>query len=219
MKVIKTLDGSHTIFVSELDEPYHSVNGAIQESMHVFINANLKLHNKEKLSVFELGFGTGLNTILTYKTAIEKDLSINYTSIEKYPVPIEIIEQLNYLDFLNDDQARVFLQIHETEWNKEKIINDNFTIKKIKCDILDYNHQNMYDAIFFDAFDPEKQPQLWSEDVFEKLYKNTNRNGILTTYSAKGKVRRAMLSAGYKIEKIPGPPGKREMLRGVKVIN
>lgn len=216
-KIVKTKDGSHTLYVPELDENYHSVNGAIQESVHVFINAGFKQIHKKQLHIFEVGFGTGLNALLTYLQAIKSNRKVIYHAIEKYPLTIKQIHALNYPDFIGNEVKDVFIRFHETPWEKEIIISEFFTLKKIKADLKSYIFSSEYDLIYFDAFAPDIQPGMWQENVFGKIYEAMAPGAVLTTYSVKGSIKRTMVKVGLKVEKLPGPPGKREMLRAIKV--
>jgi tRNA U34 5-methylaminomethyl-2-thiouridine-forming methyltransferase MnmC len=213
-----TSDGSHTLFLPELEEHYHSVNGAIQESKHVFIEAGLRHFKKEVVHIFEVGFGTGLNA---YLSLIESDASreIHYTTIEAYPLPFSIIKQLNYTEKYLKEQQELFYKLHEVEWGTEQEITPDFYLTKIQADLnrLDFNSLESFDIIYFDAFAPDKQSEMWSQQIFDHLYSITNEQGLLVTYCAKGAVRRMMQQSGYKTERLPGPPGKREMLRATKL--
>ena len=211
-----TEDGSSTLYRPDLDEHYHSIHGAVQESMHVFIDAGLKKCTSNSLKIMEIGFGTGLNALLTILNADNKQ--IIYHTIEKYPLNKDIINDINYPYIINSEKAaNYFKKIHETPWNTDCNIDTNFILKKIEVDLLEHNFEEGYDLIYFDAFAPNKQPELWNEDIFQKLFKSMNFNAILTTYCAKGSIRRTMISCGFKVERIAGPPGKREMLRGIKI--
>ena len=218
-KIKITSDGSHTFYVPNLDETYHSVHGAIQEAIHVYINAGFNyFSSKKELTVFEVGFGTGLNTFLTYLESVKKEKKINYTSIEAYPLSIESIEQLNYLDKLKvcklDEQF--FNNIHQVRWDEEVEITSLFTLKKLKQQLQYFNVKNKYDVVYFDAFGPRVQPELWEVRILRKMYEALIDGGILVTYCAKGSVKRALKEVGFTIESIPGPPGKREMTRAKK---
>lgn len=217
--IIKTTyDGSHTLFVPDLDEHYHSTHGAIQESMHVFINAGLNYFNNSKeLTILEIGLGTGLNAFLTYIESKKKGTPINYTGIEAYPLTKEIIENLNYPEQLNEmDNKAVFKLLHECNWNKEVNITDSFLLTKLNVLLQDYKVKKQYDLIYFDAFGPGVQEEMWTREVFEKMYQSLAVGGILVTYCAKGEVKRTLKSVGFEVENIPGPPGKREMTRARK---
>ena len=211
-----TEDGSHTLFVPEIDECYHSTHGAIQESQHIFIEAGIKQCQKEKIKILEIGFGTGLNAFLTLLEAEQCEKQIQYTSLELYPVEIEKALQLNYPEMLAPEKRLVFEEMHTAEWNIEIPISSFFKLIKIETDFTGYVLEEQFDVVFFDAFSPEKQPEMWSEVLFEKIYAHCNQGAVLTTYCAKGIVRRAMQAAGFVVDRLPGPPGKREMLRGKK---
>lgn len=212
----ETADGSHTLFIPEMDEHYHSVNGAVQESRHVFIEAGLHRQKKKDITVFEVGFGTGLNAYLTLLDAENEDRSVDYFSVELYPLDPALVRTLNYGDMICREKKMLFTALHIAAWNEPVKITDRFTLHKIEGDNNSCTLPEDMDLIYFDAFAPDKQPEMWSQDIFNKLYAHTSEGGILTTYCAKGVVRRMMQKAGYSIERIPGPPGKREMLRAIK---
>jgi len=212
-------DGSHTLFVPELKEHYHSTHGAINESKHVFINAGLHkaLEGKQKINILELGFGTGLNALLTFVEVKQKDCFVNYTSYETYPLEEAIYSKLNYPDLISGNVKDVFLQMHKASWNKEFHISENFVLNKINDKIENLSEKSeKYDLIYFDAFAPDIQKELWTEELFNKIFNVMNPGGILVTYSAKGIVKRALKSAGFVLENLPGPIGKREITRAVK---
>ncbi|MFV0468613.1 MAG: tRNA (5-methylaminomethyl-2-thiouridine)(34)-methyltransferase MnmD [Dysgonomonas sp.] len=216
-----TADGSDTLYVPKLDEHYHSVNGAIQESNHIFINAglNVKLQQSTPLSILEIGFGTGLNALLTQQIADQKKLLVNYTSLELYPLSMYIVEKLNYPALLGVSEYSVFMDIHQAEWGRSVKISPYFELKKIETDFskLDFNAaRQFFDLIYFDAFAPDKQQEMWTQDIFNYLFSVTKQNGIFVTYCAKGIVRRMLQQAGYVVERLQGPPGKREMLRAIR---
>ena len=213
-----TEDGSHTLFVPEIDECYHSTHGAIQESRHVFIDAGLKQCVKSEINVLEIGFGTGLNAFLTMIEAEKIGKRICYTSLEKYPVNTENIFQLNYPNEIATANRENFEKLHTSEWNENIQISPFFSLKKIEADFTSFTFNEMFDVIFFDAFSPEKQPEMWTEELFKTLFTHCNTDAILTTYCAKGFVRRAMQEVGFEVERLPGPPGKREILRARKSI-
>jgi len=216
----KTADGSDTLFSSEMNESYHSVNGAAQESRYVFIEAGLHQIAKKNLKVFEVGFGTGLNALLTWEDAHKNNLQIEYDAIEAYPVSKDVIETLNYGNFTPELPSDAYLKLHDTKWKIPTVLEDSrFTLLKIPGDFTDYTFNQKYDLIYFDAFAPDKQAEMWDESLFLKLYHALNNQGILVTYCAKGEVRRRMQRAGFQVERIPGPPGKREMLRATKSIS
>lgn len=215
-KILETEDGSSTLYVPELDEHYHSFHGAIQESEHVFIEHGLQAVQSGTVKVFEMGFGTGLNCMLTKLHAGNK--VVNYTSIEKYPVEQALFSLLNYARVLNlnDEGRRFFDEIHAAPWGKDLQIHKQFSLFKIQGDIKGYCHKSSYNLVYYDAFAPKVQPALWSYEIFKSLYDAMENGGVLTTYCAKGEVRRTLQKCGFEVERLPGPPGKREMLRGVK---
>lgn len=220
-KIIITEDSSHTISIPEMGVTYHSVHGAIQESQHVFIEAGLKYLIDQKpnqpINIFESGLGTGLNALLTYIESEKKQLNIYYEAIEPFPLDIEEVKSLNYCPQLNrPDLQSVFIQLHVCEWETKIELTSLFTFKKTKTDLLNFNPLKLFHLIYFDAFDPKVQPELWTKEIFEQLYSILEPNGVLVTYCSKGDVRRALQSAGFTVEKIPGPIGKREMIRAKK---
>ena len=214
IKVITTDDGSKSLFLPDLNETYHSKFGAITESEHVFIQAGYKYISKPVIRILEIGFGTGLNVLLTYLAHLKDNQKIYYETIEKYPLPGEIIDTLNY--FKEPGTKEIFKRIHKVTWQKDITLTERFVLHKNRIDLSDYNPDKKFDLIYFDAFGPDKQPEMWTQAIFDKMYKLLDINGILVTYSAKGSVRRTMQAAGFKVERLPGPPGKREMLRAVK---
>jgi len=212
-----TEDGSHTLFVQQMDECYHSTHGAIQESRHIFIEAGLKQCPKKELRILEIGFGTGLNAFLTLLEAKRSEKNIRYTTLELYPVEFEKAMLLNYPEKLVPGKCQAFEKMHTSRWNIEIAVTPFFTLNKIEADFTKFEFTDNFDVVYFDAFSPEKQPEMWSEELFETLYSHCNIGAVLTTYCAKGVVRRAMQAAGFVVERLPGPPGKREILRGRKV--
>lgn len=217
-KIVTTEDGSHTLYIPEMDEHYHSTHGALQESKHIFIEAGLKANQKDELCVFEVGLGTGLNALLTLITADELSIKLNYISIEKYPLSEEEYNGLNYSEQTNFDYKPNYLAIHKCDWNQSIILTANFHFKKLQSDIrtLEFSNLEMFDVIYFDAFAPNKQVGLWDKSIFDKIYKHCNPGAVLVTYCAKGEVRRNLQAVGFKVERLPGPPGKREILRAIK---
>ena len=217
-KVIITADGSATIQIEDLNEQYHSLHGAVQEARHVYINAGLARLEQGEIRLLEIGFGTGLNAFMTYLNAVERKLKVHYTGVEAYPISSEEIKQLNYVSILNaENKAHIFDKLHTAVWENEVAIDDQFTLRKQKKDFLSIAEHNAYDLIYFDAFGAGAQPELWSENLFSKMYTALRPDGILTTYAAKGSARRAMQNVGFVVERLPGPPGKREMLRATAV--
>jgi tRNA U34 5-methylaminomethyl-2-thiouridine-forming methyltransferase MnmC len=212
-----TEDGSATLYVPELNEHYHSTFGAVQEAMHVFIGAGLRSFKTGNPSVFEIGFGTGLNALLTL-LQVNQFESIHYSAVELFPIEIEKIDNLLYPAFLklDEDHRKQFSDIHSSPWDQPVEINQKFMLIKYKASILDFQFRGKYDIVYFDAFSPVVQPELWEAPVFRKIWKAMNPGGILVTYCAKGEVRRILQFCGYSVERLPGPPGKREMIRATR---
>ncbi|WP_205461863.1 tRNA (5-methylaminomethyl-2-thiouridine)(34)-methyltransferase MnmD [Mangrovibacterium lignilyticum] len=215
-KIILTSDGSHTLFVPELEEHFHSVHGAIQESMHVFITNGLLNTSKPDICIFEVGFGTGLNALLTLANKGAK--SVRYFSIEKYPLLPSEFEQLNFAKLLSGELQGQFQLMHQCEWNSPHIITPGFELTKLEADLTNFSFQDFpdFDLIYFDAFAPNKQGDMWAEDIFRNLSDHTNPRGIFVTYCAQGEVRRKLIRSGFEMQRIPGPPGKKQMLYGEK---
>jgi tRNA U34 5-methylaminomethyl-2-thiouridine-forming methyltransferase MnmC len=218
MNLIATADGSHTIYIPEILEHYHSTFGAISESMHVYINQGLSemLRIKNKITIFEAGFGTGLNAYLSCIESMRLNADITYYSIEKYPVDFSTACLLNYPSFFPElpDAQKLFQEIHKADWNETVRIRDHFMLHKIMGDLTEFKPGFTFDVVYFDAFAPQKQPEMWSKHVFDAIFNAMNEGGLLTTYCVKGDVKRALKQAGFTIEKLPGAPGKREMMRG-----
>ncbi|MEI6184591.1 MAG: tRNA (5-methylaminomethyl-2-thiouridine)(34)-methyltransferase MnmD [Bacteroidota bacterium] len=217
-ELVITEDGSHTIYLPDLQVTYHSTHGSIQESNHVFINAGLEYiaaNQNKPIRIFEMGLGTGLNALLTGKWTVENNIAVDYVAIELFPLPKLEVDALNYVSILHDVQG-FFSQIHNAEWGKEVIISPLFKFLKLNTSLLNYTPTEKFNLIYFDAFAPLIQPELWTTEVFIALYNLLNNGGVLTTYCSKSDVRRSMMAAGFTVEKIPGPPGKREMVRAMK---
>lgn len=222
----RTEDGSATLFVPELNEHYHSVKGARTESQHIFIDMGLRACADSQPRVLEIGFGTGLNALLTLEAAEQEQRPVHYTGIELYPLDWEEVNTLGYSD------NPLFKKLHTAPWEEEIKISPNFTLRKIKGDanvvisderLVINTHLSpitiplLPNIVYFDAFAPEKQPEMWSEQLFRSLYVHMNTGGILTTYCAKGMIRRLLQTVGFRVERLPGPPGgKREILRATK---
>lgn len=216
-KIIITADGSSTIHLPEWDEQYHSKHGAIQEAKHVFIKSGLSLFTNRKIAILEIGFGTGLNSFITFLEGKKRNLTINYVGIEAYPVGEEELKKLNYVSELKATKfATVFNTMHQQEWEVKNEISANFSLTKRKQFFSEINDQNKFNLIYFDAFGAKVQPELWTVSIFKLMYNALKNEGVLVTYSAKGSVRRAMQTVGFIVERLPGPPGKREMLRAIK---
>jgi tRNA U34 5-methylaminomethyl-2-thiouridine-forming methyltransferase MnmC len=218
MQLIITSDGSHTLYLPEMDEQYHSVNGAITESEYVYINMGFSYFPGKNPKVFEVGFGTGLNCLLTALQTEKSKRPTNYISIEKYPLEKYIIEELNYGNLISLEAKDIFNKIHNCKWNEFVPVSKYFNLYKIKGDLIDIdlNPFENCNVVYFDAFAPDKQPEIWTPEIFRKVYNIISPGGLLVTYSAKGEVRRQMAACGLEMERLPGPPGKNEMLRAIK---
>lgn len=218
-RITKTSDGSDTLYSEEMKESYHSLNGAVQESMHVFIDAGFYQFNKPHIRIFEVGFGSGLNCALTWLEAKKKNIQVDYETIEAFPIPADIYHSLNYPEIIEELGPESFDLIHSVSWGKWEVLEKGlFTLKKNNVDFIGYIIEGKYDLVYYDAFAPNKQTELWDESLFIKLYDAINPGGIIVTYCAMGEVRRKLQRAGFSTERIPGPPGKREMLRAVKMV-
>ncbi len=217
-EIFLTSDGSTSIHLPELKEQYHSKNGAIQEAYHVFVKYGLDVFSDTAtISILEIGLGTGLNCFITYLESKKRNLKVNYVGVEAYPVRKIEIKQLNFVSELKaQKEVAIFTQIHTSTWNKKIRINADFELTKRQQKFEDITDKNQYNLIYFDAFGAKAQPELWTETMFQKMYDALKITGILVTYSAKGSVRRAMQTVGFVVERLPGPKGKREMLRATK---
>lgn len=227
-KIILTEDGSATIHLEDWNESYHSKHGAVQEAYHVFILNGLDFFKEtSEISILEIGFGTGLNALISFLEISETHQKINYTGLEKYPVVENEFKALNYPQSLKDfnsdlklsetEISAVYNSLMKANWEDFQAIHPNFKLQKLQADFLEYEYpKEAFDLIYFDAFGARVQPELWTEELFDKLFKSLKPGGMLTTYSSKGSVRRALISVGFRVEKRPGPPGKREMLVAFK---
>jgi len=219
---LTTQDGSVTIHLPDWNEQYHSIHGAINEAKHVFLKHGLEFfitseENKaHPIAILEIGFGTGLNAFLTSLFAKENGLSINYTGAEAYPVEPSEIQHLNYSELMKAP-AEMFALLHESSWEVANVISEDFILTKRKQFFSEIKDKEAFHIIYFDAFGARVQPELWTEEIFRAMFNALLSNGVLVTYSAKGSVRRAMQAVGFTVERLPGPPGKREMLRAIKV--
>lgn len=218
---ITTGDGSVTIHLPDWDEQYHSKHGAIAEAQHVFINTGL--HHFKKLfpevspiQILEIGFGTGLNAYLTLLEAEAQQFQINYDGVEAFPISEEEMEKVNYAEILKTSTT-LFNKLHQSFWEEAVSITSHFRLNKRQQFFIDIKDESKYHLIYFDAFGARVQPELWTETIFKIMHNALKLNGVLVTYAAKGSVRRAMQAVGFKVERLPGPPGKREMLRATKV--
>lgn len=218
MKLEQTADGSYTLYVPELDEHYHSVKGALTESKHIFIDMGLKHAAATEPRILEIGLGTGLNCFLTLMEAEASRRKVHYTGIERFPLTLEVVRSLDYPSVIGQGHTEDYFAIHQAPWEEDVELSPWFTLHKTEGDFTRHQFEKGYDIIYFDAFAPEKQPEMWSQPLFDILYSILNEGGILTTYCAKGVVRRMLQAAGFKVERLPGPPGgKREILRATKI--
>ena len=216
-EIITTSDGSKTIHLPDWDESYHSKHGAVQEAYHVFIKNGLRLFENRTVNILEIGFGTGLNAIITLIEAEKQNLKINYTGIEAYPVTLEEAFEMNYLDSLDAiDKKHIFQKMHQIPFATQEALSDNFNIEKRNIFFDQIADIESFDLIYFDAFGYRVQPELWSTEIFQKMYTSLKDNGVLVTYAARGVVKRSMKEVGFTVEKLAGPPGKREMMRAFK---
>ena len=218
-QIVKTQDGSNTIFIPEFDETYHSTHGAIQESLHVFVSSGLKFKTElNDINVLEVGFGTGLNALLTFIHSEETNKNIKYTSIEAFPLKWNLVSKLNYIDIIfNRKYFAKYKKMHTCCWESFYILSPNFMLRKHNMKLQNVLFENEFDVIYFDAFAPRVQPELWTERVFTSMYMALKPGGVLVTYCAKGSVKRTLIRVGFDLQSIPGPPGKREMSRAIKL--
>ncbi|MBI2269009.1 MAG: tRNA (5-methylaminomethyl-2-thiouridine)(34)-methyltransferase MnmD [Bacteroidetes bacterium] len=218
----RELVGSHTLFLPEVNENYHSCHGAINESKHVFIKNGLEYYSQQaiQVNILEVGMGTGLNVFLTFLHSVnESKQSVNYFAIEPFPLEMDIVQQLNYPVLLNAGvYADQFSLIHSTGFNESTRLSDHFLFTKKNEKLEQFKSDGNFDIVFFDAFAPRVQPELWTKAIFDRLYTFLKPGGIIVTYCAKGEVKRNLRASNFKVESLPGPPGKREMVRAVKLI-
>lgn len=215
----KTSDGTSTLYNKELDEHYHSIHGAVQESLHVFIKNGIeyfiaKYPSIEKINILEVGFGTGLNSFLSLNHVQNTRHSIFYTALEPHPVAMNLIQKMDFK--LNKENDKIFKNIHDLTWEKSFPLTSNFSLNKKKMSLQDFKNKKNFQIVYFDAFGPRVENHLWNIDIFIKIYTLLEDGGVFVTYCAKGQVRRDLQNAGFEVERLPGPPGKREMLRGIK---
>jgi tRNA U34 5-methylaminomethyl-2-thiouridine-forming methyltransferase MnmC len=225
LKLVRTGDGSESLFVPSLNEHYHSSFGAIQESRYIFIERGFD-HLVETngfrgcpvLQVLEVGFGTGLNALLTQTAAERRGIRVHYTAIEPFPLEAATWQQLNYPRIMGSaDYSSLFAKLHQAGWNRPEEISEHFILEKIKTGLQEFIPGNgRYHLVYFDAFGPDVQPELWTAELFGRLHEGLAPGGILVTYSVKGTVVRALKKAGFAVEKLAGPPGKRHILRALK---
>lgn len=218
-EIIISKDGSHTLFVPELNETYHSTHGAYQEAMHVFIKSGLDFIKKEQeISIYEIGFGTGLNAFITAIYALKNQTKINYQSIEAYPLDVTITKQLNYIESVDEIYQPIYSKLHEVAWEKWETVNEYFHLKKMHQKLENtLELDKKADLVYFDAFAPNHQEELWTVESLSKVAACTKKDGVFVTYCAQGQFRRNLKEAGFEVTKITGPPGKREMVRAFKI--
>ncbi len=216
--IITTSDGSKTIHLPDWDESYHSKHGAVQEAYHVFIKNGLRLFDNRSINILEIGFGTGLNAIITLIEAEKQNLKVNYTGIEAYPVSVEEALEMNYLQSLDAvEKLPLFEKMHQFPFAEQFKLSDNFNFEKRNIFFNEIDDINSFDLIYFDAFGFRVQPELWSTEIFKKMFHALKDKGVLVTYAARGVVKRSMQEVGFSVEKLAGPPGKREMMRAFKM--
>jgi tRNA U34 5-methylaminomethyl-2-thiouridine-forming methyltransferase MnmC len=216
-EIIHTSDGSTTIHIKEWNESYHSKHGAIQEAKHVFIKNGLALFPNQKVSILEIGFGTGLNAFITYLESQKLEQSIDYVGVEAYPISELELQSMNYPEELEAlDSKAVFDKMHAANWEEKIILSEKFALTKRKQFFEEIDDIEKYDLIYFDAFGYRVQPELWSTEVFDRMFKALKPDSVLVTYAARGVVKRSMIEVGFTVEKLAGPPGKREMFRARK---
>ena len=215
--IIQTRDGSTTIHIEGWDECYHSRFGAIQEAQHVFIKNGLSLFENKSISILEIGFGTGLNAFITFLESQKLNQTIDYVGVEAYPVSADEVVSMNYISELNaENESEIFKKMHQCNWNEQIILRADFLFTKRQQFFTDIDDVEMFDLIYFDAFGFDVQPELWSTAIFQKMYDALKPNSVLVTYAARGVVKRSMIEVGFTVEKLAGPPGKREMFRARK---
>lgn len=215
--IIQTRDGSTTIHIEGWDECYHSRFGAIQEAQHVFIKNGLSLFENKSISILEIGFGTGLNAFITFLESQKLNQTIDYVGVEAYPVSADEVVSMNYISELNaENESEIFKKMHQCNWNEQIILRADFLFTKRQQFFADIDDVEMFDLIYFDAFGFDVQPELWSTAIFQKMYDALKPNSVLVTYAARGVVKRSMIEVGFTVEKLEGPPGKREMFRAKK---
>lgn len=218
-EIVQTSDGSTTIYLPEWEENYHSKHGAIQEAKHVFIKNGFSQFKNEEIAILEIGFGTGLNAFITFLEAKKENIKVNYTGVEAYPVDFNEIAQMNYVAELQaTDFEPEFQKMHTSEWNSNGLISNGFCLTKRKQFFDQIDDVEQFDLIYFDAFGFRVQPELWTTEIFQKMFNALKPGGILVTYAARGVVKRSMIEVGFTVEKLAGPPGKREMFRASKKI-
>jgi tRNA U34 5-methylaminomethyl-2-thiouridine-forming methyltransferase MnmC len=223
MSIFITEDGSHSIFSEQFGVAYHSTHGAIQETQHIFIEAALRYFTQknkvDKIKILDIGFGTGLNVFMTFLEAQNQGFEIDLTTVEAYPLSISTAEKLNYAQLLNVPQFDpVLKQLHALSWGEKHALSDAFSFQKLLLDFKEIDFKDAFDIIYYDAFSPESQPELWESETLQRMFDALKNGGILTTYCAKGSFKRALKSVGFQVENIAGPRGKREITRALKIL-
>lgn len=217
-EIIQTADGSTTIYLPEWNEHYHSAHGAVQEAQHVFIQNGLYQKSDDYLTVLEMGFGTGLNALLTYFASEKRQQYVHYIGVEAFPPTDQEISLMNYSHFSKDlEVENVYQKLHSVPWNQALSLTEHFVLEKKNTKLQDLQlPNNALDLCFYDAFGPRVQPELWTPEVFELIYSWLTNDGIFVTYCAKGQVKRDLKACGFEVQTLAGPPGKREMIRAIK---
>jgi tRNA U34 5-methylaminomethyl-2-thiouridine-forming methyltransferase MnmC len=217
-ELVITADGSKTIYLPEWNEHYHSSHGALQEAQHVFIQHGLNTQTQDYVTILEMGFGTGLNALLTYFSSEKKYQFVHYIGVEAYPPSEEEWRAMNYTQFSNDPDAEaIYERMHTGSWGKAQEISEHFVLEKQQCTLTNaVVASETVDVIYYDAFGPRVQPKLWTPEIFQLLFDWLSPGGTVVTYCAKGQVKRDLKTVGFLVESLPGPPGKREMTRATK---
>lgn len=219
-QIITTADGSKTIFIPEWNEHYHSSHGALQEAQHVFIRHGLQTCTADYLTILEMGFGTGLNALLTYFASEKRNQYIHYIGIEAFPPTQEELDAMEYSSYASDPASvEIYAHMHACDWEKPAALSEHFVLEKQQCDLLSARvNPESVDLVYYDAFGPRVQPELWTAEIFARIYSWMAPGGTLVTYCAKGQVKRDLKAVGFLVENLPGPPGKREMTRAIKPV-
>lgn len=216
LKIESSRDGSQTLYSTSFGQHYHSMHGALAESEHVFIKEGLNRLDRAKLKVLEFGFGSGLNALLTLRESIARKIKIEYIGLELHPVPAEVWSSMNYNEGEFADLSNAFTELHESAWEVQVEIHPLFQLLKRNVDMTSCDLDDGLDLVYFDAFGPGTQPELWTKQIFARIYDAMSSGGVLTTYSCKGDVRRSMMALGFNVAQVGGPPGKRSMLVAIK---
>lgn len=216
----KTADGSNTLFNETIGEHYHSAHGALQESKHVFIDAGLKFsieqNQDQEIKVLEVGFGTGLNFILSFAHCEEQNVKLNYTGIEAFPLTRDVIEQTGYNAYIEDKKWSAFIENYELALTKPQNISSHCELTIAHQTLIDFNSDKLFDVLYYDAFSVQHQPEMWTNEVIAHACSFVKQGGVFVSYAITGNLKRAVKACGFDIEKLPGAPGKREMLRAIK---